>query len=281
MKTVVVIIVSAIVQGLTEFFPISSSGHLLLAQHFFGYKRESSLVLNAALHLGTLVAIILGYRKVIWKLILEACGLVSKCVTRKKEVGDEYYKRLLLLLTVSTAPLVLTFFFRGFYERVMGLDNMLLLGIFFMFTALFMEVSGRRTRGFKNAMGMKYSEAFLMGILQALLAPLPGISRSGLTIAVGLFLGLAIKYCVMYAFLLGIPTILGAGVVILCESWGNFAYGEIGLMCAGALLAACIGYACINVLTEIIRRRKFYIFSFYTLGVGIFTVSAWLFEEFF
>ncbi|MDR2817723.1 MAG: undecaprenyl-diphosphate phosphatase [Oscillospiraceae bacterium] len=272
-----VIFLCAIVQGLTEFLPISSSGHLLLIQHFQKGFVGDSVFLYVTLHMGTLVTILLTYWKVILKLASETVHLISDLV--KRRYTNSYHRKLLTLLATSSAPLLITFIFRKQYKQVMNLSNIVLLGVFFLFTATIVWFSGKKIQGSKSAAEMRYADALLIGLAQALIAPLPGISRSGITIAVGLVLGLSIKYCIMYSFLLSIPTILAAELVNVSESTSQIGRGDWWLLPVAVLISVIVGCICVNILEKAIRKNKFRLFAYYTAFVGTFAIAIGTLEH--
>ncbi|GHU84938.1 undecaprenyl-diphosphatase [Clostridia bacterium] len=277
MKSAFVIFIYAIVQGLTEFLPVSSSGHMLLIQHFQKGAAKDNVFLYVTLHMGTLVTILLTYWKVILKLTGEMFNLVLDLVNRR--YTNSYYRRLLTLLATSTAPLIITFVLRKQYRRVMDLDNTILLGIFFLLTATIVLISCKKIHGSKSAMEMRYADALLIGLVQALIAPLPGISRSGITIAVGLILGLSIKYCIMYSFLLSIPAICAAELVSVSESSGQMDYGNGWLIPIAVLISVLVGCICVNTLEKVIKKGKFHLFAYYTVFVGTFAIVVGMLEH--
>ncbi|GHV29939.1 hypothetical protein FACS189481_3490 [Clostridia bacterium] len=161
---------------------------------------------------------------------------------------------------------------------MMNLDNMILLGIFFLITTVIVLASYKKIHGSKSAMEMRYADALLIGLAQALITPLPGISRSGITIAVGLVLGLSIKYCIMYSFLLSIPTLGAAELVNISESSGQMNYGNGWLISIAVLISVLVGCICVNTLENVIKKNKFHLFAYYTMLVGMFAILVGILE---
>ena len=275
---IIFVLINAIVQGLTEFFPVSSSGHLMILQHFFKNAFYDNITLDVMLNIGTMFAIVFFYRKVVFRLIIAAFD-VPRSIFTKKEPKDIYYKRFLLLLVVSSAPLIISVFLRKHYTNIIKTGNMLNLGVSFILTSVLLFMSRKRVSGGKSAMDMTYADALLIGLLQAVVAPIPGISRSGLTIAVGLLLGLSLKYCVMYSFLIGIPASVGAGILGFADVFLQFNSSDWWIFLLGIIVSAIIGYLCIKILERIILKNKFYMFSYYTFTLALLTIGIGIYEK--
>ena len=275
---IIFVLINAIIQGLTEFFPVSSSGHLMILQHFFKNTFYNNMALDVILNIGTLLAVVFFYRKVVFRLFIAALDLPRSIIT-KKEPKDIYYKRLLLLLAVSSVPLIIPFFLRKHYTDIIKTGNMLNLGVSFILTSIVLFMSRKRVGGGKSAIDMTYADALLIGLLQAVVAPVPGISRSGLTIAVGLLLGLSLKYCVMYSFLIGIPASVGAGILGFVDVFLQFNSLDWWIFLLGIIVSAIIGYLCINILERVILKNKFYMFSYYTFALALLTIGIGIYEK--
>lgn len=258
------LLVLAAVQGLTEFLPVSSSGHLVLANQFLGLH-EQGIVTEIVLHLGTLLAVVLYYRR---DLLALASGS-ARWIAGARGAAERESARMMLLLVLGTIPAVVAAFAGG--ERLEGMyENsrrtsweIILTGLILLAT-----LAVRRGRRPLNAL-----DAVLIGVCQAV-ALLPGISRSGMTIAGGLFLGVRSEEAVRFSFLLSIPAILGAGVLkapAMLDSAQGF-HG--GLLLLGFVIAFAIGFASITWLLSIVRRGRFGWFGAYCLLLG--AASLWI-----
>ncbi|MCB2211870.1 undecaprenyl-diphosphatase UppP [bacterium] len=241
-----------LVQGLTEFLPISSSGHLVLVNHLLGIS-DDSIVFEIAVHLGTLVAVLIYFRR-------DLADIIGGFFRggRGMRVGW-----MLIIAMVPTA--IIGFGFKDFFESMFDAPKYASAGL--LFTSLILFLSERVRQGTRGLTGIRVIDALLIGTLQGL-AIMPGVSRSGSTIAAGLFAGLDRDTAARFSFLLAIPAILGAAVLHAKD----FVALPIDMMVpsvAGFLVAMFSGYIAIEVLMRIIRRRKLYVFVIYTAVVGI------------
>lgn len=249
-----------VIQGATEFLPVSSSGHLVLAEHFLEF-REGGLVFDVALHLGTLTAILLYFRR---DFLLMAMALLPG---RAESAEGALSRRLFFFLCLATVPGALfglllekpaETLFRSplLVATTMGGVGLLL---------LWAERAGRRNREINV---LTLTDALLIGLSQAL-AVVPGVSRSGITMTTGLFRGLSREAAARFSFLLSAPIIFGAGVhslpKIIKQGMDG---GEGGLYLAGFLAAALSGYAVIAWLLKFIRTRSFDVFAYYRLALA-------------
>lgn len=272
-------VIQGIIQGLTEFLPVSSSGHLALYQHYFGQSEESSgLFFSAILHLGTLLATILAFRTQVWALIKEFCSMVAdlfKGKLFKTEMNPE--RRMIVMLIVSCLVLVPFIPIKDLIEKVSN-TYMIVLGCLFIYTSVILYLSDRCTKGNKTEGDITVKNALTVGIFQAI-ALFPGVSRSGSTISSGLFCGFSKEMAVRYSFILGIPTILAGcllevkDAVSASEPMGNLAVYAIGFA-----VSAIVGVCAIKMVNWIVKSDKFTIFSIYTLilGLGIIAYELYL-----
>ena len=249
-----------ILQGATEFLPVSSSGHLILAEHFLGF-RAGGLAFDVALHLGTLAAILIYFRRDFWLMA------VAWLPGRGGEAEGALYRRLFLYLCLATVPGALfgllleksaeTLFRSPFLvATTMGAIGLLL---------LLAEQVGSRKRDIR---ALTLTDALLIGLSQAL-AVVPGVSRSGITMTTGLFRGLNREAAARFSFLLSAPIIFGAGVHSLPKIIKQGGEGGEGtLYLAGFVAAALSGYAVIAWLLKFIRTRSFAIFAYYRLALA-------------
>lgn len=271
-------ILQAIIQGLTEFLPVSSSGHLSLYQHFTGNSGEGALMFSALLHLGTLAAVIAVFWRQIVALVLEFFSMIKDIFTGKftfKNVRPE--RRLIFMFIISTAVLIPFYIFKGFFESFAEDASILAEGVCFLYTAAILFMADMSPRGNRRMTDLRTPDAVRIGFFQAV-ALLPGVSRSGSTISAGLFSGLRRDEAVSYSFILGIPAILGGGIVELKE--GIEAGGGAGvLQCIiGVVIAAIVGFLAIKLVQWLIKSDKFKIFYIYTAALGLVVIVISIIE---
>jgi undecaprenyl-diphosphatase len=243
----------ALIQGITEFLPVSSSGHLVIAQHFLSWNRDNVL-LDATLHLGTAAAIVWVFRNDIRTLV---AGLFSRDAAKKR---DSFRTSAFLALgTIPAAAAGLAF--KGFFER-MFLDPRTTGALFFV-TAAFLFASALRKR---LSAPLNARKAAAIGFAQAL-AILPGVSRSGTTISTALLLGTERKEAGRFSFLLGLPVIFGAA---LLELRGVSATSlPPGLFLAAFAISLAVGVIALKLLLGFIDRGKLHYFGYYLVALGV------------
>ncbi len=264
-----------VVQGITEFLPISSDGHLTIAQRVFevlrGVKRTGAenQFIDVVLHLGTLAAILLHYYKVGET---GARGLLGST-----DVPPPYQRsaviRTGLLAVVATLPAVpVGLFLKKFLEGT--LEGLVWSGVGFLITAGVLLLTTRLPGGNKGPSETTWTDALLIGVAQAF-APLPGVSRSGLTIAAALGLGLNRAWAVQFSLLMAIPAILGANVLELRHIHGlAIPQSEVAPLIAATVLAGVVGYLAIVWLVRVVRSGRMWYFSVYLVVLGL-GVLAW------
>ncbi len=243
------ILLLSFIQGVSEFFPISSSGHLVIFQELLGF-RNIALVYDIFFHIGTLFSVLIFFSK---DLVLLVTGI------RKKE--NLHYISLLITASVPTALIGL--FFKDQLEGMFSKPG--IVGYFLLITALIIFIS----RFVRIKKPNDYLAAFIIGVFQGM-AIIPGLSRSGLTISVGLILSMGFLFSFRFSFLLSIPAILGALVL----EFGKipFSDGRLFYLLSGTLLSAIFGFAALYILKKIILKEKFYYFSYYCLLAGIIAI---------
>lgn len=266
MDSLIQAIVIGIVQGLTEFLPISSSAHLILVPRALGW--DDAFLLSPAfdvmLHMGTLVALIVYF----WRDLLRY-ALAALAALRDRRVGDDPDRRMAVLLAASVVPGALVgialegFIDTFFREQLLVVCGLLVVGALILFIA---ERAARHTREMAD---LRVRDAFGIGIAQAL-ALFPGISRSGITISAGLLLGLKRDAAARFSFLMGTPIILGAGLWKMREllSASDTPFEPV-LMAAGLVAAAVSGLAAIWFMLAYLRRSSTDIFGLYRVAAAI------------
>ena len=252
-------LILGVIQGLTEFLPISSSGHLVIFQNLFGLK-QPDLFFDVALHLGTLLAILIVLRQEVSSLLKgTSCFLVCIISGKKCNLDDQdktmaRFAGLILIGLIPTA--VLGFFLRDFFRLLF--NSLLAVGIMLIITGTFLWLTKMTGEGNKDKVNMSILDAIIIGFVQGL-SIAPGISRSGATIAFGLFRKLKKMVAIRFSFLLSIPAILGA---IILE-WENpmLHEGELLNVISGILTAALVGYICLRILIRMVQKGHFHFFS--------------------
>jgi undecaprenyl-diphosphatase len=271
-------LILGVVQGVTEFLPISSDGHLLITQQGFAYATgrarsgKQNLFFDVMLHVGTLAAIVVYYRSVVKT---GAKGLVGD-----ETVAPTYRRnavvRVGLLACVATAPLVpLKLFFIKWIEKTF--ESTAAAGVGFLITAAVLLLTARlqnRGEGGKGPAEMTWLDALLIGIAQ-MFAPLPGVSRSGLTVAAGLGLGLSRAWAVGFSLMIAVPAILGATVFEVKDvDPATLTPSRVAQIVASAALAGLVGYGAIIWLVKIVRSGRMWYFSVYLIVLGIAVLAA-------
>ncbi len=245
-----------VVQGLTEFLPISSSGHLVVVEAALGITTPG-VVIEVVLHVATLLAVVIVYRKVLWRL---AGGAV---------VGDRAAWRYIALLAIGTVPAALAgLFLQEWFERTF--QSLLLVGLNFLVTGTVLWSTRGRVRHAERHLPSTKG-AFGIGMAQAL-AILPGISRSGTTVAAALWLGVDPVRAAEFSFLLAVPVIAGAAVLQVPNLSGGLASGGALPVAAGFLAALVSGVAAIRLLIFLLRNKAFHRFAPYCWGIGAITI---------
>ena len=273
-------IILGIVQGVTEFLPISSSGHLSIFQHFMDVDGEGSLLFSVLLHLGTLIAVFIVFHKTIFELIVDAFGLVKDIFTGKfkfKELKGK--KKMLVMFVFSCIPLLLLLIPVGNDMKLMDVlgglsedDSILVEGICFLFTGALLLTSTYISKKKSLIREVNTLDSFAIGLAQVLAAGFPGISRSGSTISTGMICGVSKEYMVEYSFILGIPAIIVANAVELKDAVETGAQLELLPTVIGVIVAAVVGVACIKLLQWILKKDMWKYFGFYCLVIGVFTI---------
>ena len=273
-------IILGIVQGVTEFLPISSSGHLSLFQHFLNVDGEGSLLFSVLLHLGTLIAVFIVFHKTIFELVVDAFGLVKDIFTGKFKFKQlQGKKKMLVMFVFSCIPLLLLLIPVGNDLKLMyvlgGLsedDSILVEGFCFLFTGFLLLTSTYISKKKTLNREVNTLDAFAIGLAQVFAAGFPGISRSGSTISTGMICGVSKEYMVEYSFILGIPAIIVANAVELKDAVETGAQLELLPTIIGVFVAAVVGVACIKLLQWILKKDMWKYFGFYCLVIGIFTI---------
>jgi undecaprenyl-diphosphatase len=256
-------VILGVVQGLTEFLPVSSSGHLLLGQYFLGLDQDRfGLSFDVALHMGTLVAVVSYF----WRDLIRIVLAFLRSFGNRDLVNDPD-QRLAYLVIASTLPAALIgYLFEGFFEDTIRspwvvVFNFVLVGVLFLVA----EAAASRSR---RATKLGFGEAVGIGLAQAA-ALVPGVSRSGATITLGLFLGLRREEAARFSFLMSVPIIAGAGGLQLAEViTSGMSTHELLLFVTGFLSSAVVGYFTIRFLLHYLTRHSLRAFAYYRFAVA-------------
>lgn len=259
MKQLIETVVLGVIQGLTEWLPISSTGHLKIAEKFLGL--EAPILFDVILHLGTLTVILLFFRSNVKKIL--------SALTRLDFKKD--YGRLIPLIVVGTIPtafigLAFAMFLENFLQEILTVAVAFLVCGFFLYSA---------KAGKEKATSISYSAAFIIGIAQGI-AVIPGLSRSGLTIATALLLGVKREEAFKFSFLLSVPAIIGAFGLTLSTNFSALIVSSLGWgeVFAGASAAVVVGYLALKLLWKVLARKKFHLFAFYCWMLGLLLIIA-------
>ncbi|MGI6029871.1 MAG: undecaprenyl-diphosphate phosphatase [Eubacteriales bacterium] len=256
-----------LLQGLTEFLPVSSSGHLALAHSFFGVEdmETSAAAFDILLHFGTLVAVCGVYWRDIWQLILAFIGMCKDVIDHKgMRVGRDPYRRMCVMVIISILPL---FVILPIQDQISGVGAYpLAVGFLLWCTAGILYLADRSKGGHKTAQSAHFLDALKVGVAQAF-ATLPGISRSGSTIAAGMLCGFSKEFAVKFAFIMSIPAILGANILHIGDLM-QVSKGQGIPYLVGTLVAAVSGFGAIKLIDFVAKRKDFRVFSYYCAVIG-------------
>ena len=268
------VVVLGVVQGVAEFLPISSSGHLTLFQHFFGMPEPDDLF-NILLHFATLIAVFVYYRRDIWEMILEFFRFFGDLFSRTPSLGEPpAARRQILLLIVATLPLFLVLPVKKYVEAVGSYPEAV--SCILILTGVILFLSDRMAKGRKTARNTTLKDAVLIGVAQGF-ATLPGLSRSGSTIAAGMALGLDRKFAVRFSFLMSLPAVLGATILEVVDvvSEGTFDSAMLPKYLLGMVIAGVVGYFSIGLVNLLASKGKFGAFAYYCwIAGGVFLVLS-------
>ncbi|MDD5823693.1 MAG: undecaprenyl-diphosphate phosphatase [Firmicutes bacterium] len=267
-----------IVQGLAEFLPISSSGHLTMLQHFFGIEGDSILIFTILMHVGTLAAVFIIYWNDIWALIKELFVTIYDLVTFKGlKLKERPVRKLGVMIIIASIPtaiigLGLEDVFESFYHSLIPTGvGLLLTGVL-----LWIAESKPKKKG-KGIEDMTWAHAVIIGTMQGV-AITPGISRSGSTLFGGLITGLDRDFAVEFAFLISIPSVLGSLVLESgSDAMASIISTNMGPIIVGFICSLVSGIFAIKVMITVVRKYSLKIFSFYVWIVGAFLIVHELF----
>lgn len=261
-----------LIQGIAEFLPISSSGHLAFFQEVVAIfdTGDESIFFDVLLHLGTLAAVFVAYWAEIKALVLEFFTMIGVRKLPKGQKPDRLSRRMILFIILGTLPLFLILPVKDYVEGLY--QNPIFIGCAFLGTGLILFLSDRLSRGSKTIKNASLVDVLLVGCGQAL-ATVPGISRSGTTISVGLARGFSREFAVKLSFLLSIPAVLGANILSLIDAVKEgIDWTLMPVYLAGVAVAAVSGYLAIRLLKYISQKGSFGGFAYYCWGIGLVTL---------
>ena len=264
-------IIIGIVQGLTEFLPVSSSAHLIFVQNLLGIP-DVGLDYDVILHAGTLIAVMWFFRVDIVKLLASLVDSLFDLKNRqfKQGLAENPFKRLGWYVILATIPLVIVGYFFESQVDALYIGALFVPAFFLFVTGTILYISQRMNSGEINMNNIGPKESLLMGLGQAC-AVFPGLSRSGTTIAAGLVAGLDKEFAAKFSFILSIPTMIGAVVLkfIIKSSELNLSSIDFIPALTGFIITIIVGYFAIKWLLEIIQKRSLDCFAYYCWIVGI------------
>ena len=260
-----------IIQGITEFLPVSSSGHLAIMQRFFGMEdvEANYFSFGVLLHLATLVAVFIVYWRDILPLIPAVFTMFGKLFRGKvRDFNDN--EKFAAYIIIATLPLLPAVLVKDYVEVIFSYTK--IIGVILMFNAVVLFVSDSLAKGNKTISETKPHNALIVGLCQ-MLAIVPGLSRSGSTITGGLTQGFKREYAVKFSFIMSIPAILGANILEVPDMLQTAVpSADIIKYAAGMAAALIAGIAAMKLLTYISRKSNFRIFSYYSFAIGLFTL---------
>lgn len=279
-----------IVQGITEFLPVSSSGHLAILRNLFGIQTEGGLLFEVMLHLGTVIAICVVFHKDVLRMIGETVRMISdvsknisilfhnrkeKDAIRYKKILHNNYRRFVVMVLCAAIPTAVI----GYSAKDLvdlAYDSLLVPGTGLIMTAVFLIIADAVEEGRKIPKDISFTSAFLVGIAQGI-SVLPGVSRSGATIAASLISGYDRRFAIKYSFIMAIPAILGASVLELTQPGSSqVSILQFFVYLCGAVTSGVVGYFSIKKMLKIVRKKKFRGFAIYCLILGSISIIGYI-----
>ena len=268
-------ILMGIIQGVAEFLPISSSGHLALFQTFFGMENmeEKYMFFTVLLHFGTLISVCMDYWRDIVDMIREFfLGIAALAGRKDTGVAPPPARRMVMLIIIATVPLFVMVFLQDAVNQLFS--NSIMVSCALLATGFILFFSDRMARGHKTAKNATVADALIVGCGQAL-AVIPGLSRSGTTISVGMMRGFDRAFAVRFSFLMSLPAVLGANVLEIKDALAsNFPIEELPMYLVGVAVSAVVGYFAIRLVKSLSDKGKFGKFAYYCWAVGLGSLVA-------
>ena len=261
-------VILGLVQGLAEFLPISSSGHLALLQQWFGIDENKVLLFAVLLHVGTLISVFIVYWKDIWELIVELCLTIKDLFTGKGlRLEERPVRKLGVMIIIATIPTaIIGLLFNDLFDKLY--TSVLPIGIGLIITGFLLILAERTGNSSRGIDRMNFRNALFIGTVQGI-AICPGISRSGSTLFGSLICNLDRKFAVKFVFLISIPSILGSAVMEAPDAIkAGFDMAQLGPVLVGMIVAAVSGLIAIKTMIKIVSDKKLSYFSYYVWALG-------------
>ena len=274
-------ILMGIIQGVAEFLPISSSGHLALFQTFFGMENveEKYMFFTVQLHFGTLISVCVVYWRDIADMIREFfLGIAALAGRKDTGVTPPPARRMVMLIIIATLPLFVMVLLQDAINQLFS--NSIMVSCALIVTGFILFFSDRLAKGHKTARNATVADALIVGCGQAL-AVIPGLSRSGTTISVGMLRGFDRAFAVRFSFLMSMPAIVGANVLEIKDAVeAGFPMEELPMYLVGVAVAAVVGYFAIRLVKSLADKGKFGKFAYYCWAVGLGSLIAGVIKTF-
>ena len=267
-------ILMGIIQGVAEFLPISSSGHLALFQQFFGMENveEKYMFFTVLLHFGTLISVCVVYWRDIVDMIREFFLGIAALAGKDNGAPPPPARRMVMLIILATLPLFVMVFLQDAVNTLFS--NSIMVSIALLCTGFILYFSDRMARGRKTAKNATVADALIVGCGQAL-AVIPGLSRSGTTISVGMMRGFDRSFAVRFSFLMSLPAVLGANILEIKDAVAaGFPMEELPVYLVGVAVSAVVGYFAIRLVKSLSDKGKFGKFAYYCWAVGLGSLIA-------
>lgn len=282
-------VLMGIIQGLTEFLPISSSGHLAIFKELFGVETDTGMVFDIMLHVGTLAAIFIAYFKDIKRLFIEGFKILYDCILNiiiffkniihkenmpYKRIVNNAYRKFVMLIITSTIPTAIIGM--AAKDLVETLSKIVIVpGICLIITGILLIIADNAKPGSKTPKNVSYNNAFVIGMCQGI-ATLPGLSRSGTTITACLLSGFDKRFAIKYSFIMSIPAVLGAAILDLKDIGSmNIAPMQMFYYITGSVVAGIVGFISIKTMLVMIKGKKFKYFSIYCFIIGAMAIGGY------
>ena len=266
-------ILLGIIQGLAEFLPISSSGHLSILQNLFHMSTTENghLFFDVLLHLGTLISICIVYWRDIVAMVREVFAFFRNtrlpAAQRQQELPAA---RMVLMIILATLPLFLILPINDKVEQLYY--HTFFIGLMLILTGFLLFVADKMPKGTRTEKNMRVRDALIIGVCQAV-ATIPGLSRSGTTIAAGMATGLDRSFAVRFSFLMSLPAVLGANILTLKDAIeAGIDFSSVPVYLVGVVVAAVSGYASIRLLRYVADKGRFGAFAYYCWAAGVLTL---------
>lgn len=268
-------VIMGVIQGVAEFLPISSSGHLALFQAFFGMEdvESSHMFFAVLLHFGTFISVCIVYWRDIVDMVREFFLGIAALFSGKRGRGTPPpARRLVMLIVVATLPLFVMVFLKDYIAVLF--QSSIMVSVALLATGFLLFFADRLPKGHKTAKNATVGDAVVVGVAQAI-AVIPGLSRSGTTISAGMFQGFDRGFAVRFSFLMSLPAVLGANILEMKDAVeAGFDFSLLPVYLVGVLTATVVGYFSIRLVKSMADKGKFGKFAYYCWAVGAISLIA-------